>query len=70
MAVTGINSEDRMVQATFATHLEEVFGWDNVYAWNYETFGLAGRLKCNDPTDAVPMHDLLLPRFMDGQIAV
>jgi type I restriction enzyme R subunit len=39
MAYTDINSEDRLVQATFAEHLEKVLGWDSVYAWNQETFG-------------------------------
>ena len=39
MAVTPINSEDRLVQATFAEHLEKVLGWESVYAWNDETFG-------------------------------
>ena len=34
MAVTTINSEDRLVQATFAEHLEQVLGWDSIYAWN------------------------------------
>ncbi len=32
MAVTGINSEDRLVQETFADHLETVLGWESVYA--------------------------------------
>jgi len=27
MAYTDINSEDRLVQATFAEHLEKVLGW-------------------------------------------
>jgi len=27
MACTDINSEDRLVQATFAEHLEDVLGW-------------------------------------------
>ena len=36
MAITGINSEDRLVQATFAEHLEQELGWDSVYAWNEE----------------------------------
>ena len=31
MAVTPINSEDRLVQATFAEHLEQVLGWDSIY---------------------------------------
>ena len=44
MAVTGINSEDRLVQATFAEHLQEVLGWESVYAWNDETFGPDGTL--------------------------
>jgi len=39
MAYTDINSEDRLVQATFAEHLEKTLGWDSVYAWNQETFG-------------------------------
>ena len=41
MAVTPINSEDRLVQATFAKHLEEVLGWDSIYAWNQEPSGWA-----------------------------
>jgi len=39
MAYTDINSEDRLVQATFAFHLEKVLGWESVYAWNQESFG-------------------------------
>ena len=27
------------MQATFAEHLEQVLGWDSIYAWNQETFG-------------------------------
>ena len=42
MAYTDINSEDRLVQATFAEHLEKVLGWDSVYAWNQESFGPIG----------------------------
>jgi len=42
MAYTDINSEDRLVQATFAPHLEETLGWESVYAWNQETFGSVG----------------------------
>ena len=43
MAVTPINSEDRLVQATFAEHLEQALGWESIYAWNDETFGPGGR---------------------------
>jgi hypothetical protein len=40
--VTDINNEDRLVQDTFAEHLEKELGWENVYAWNQETFGSNG----------------------------
>ncbi|MDI6809502.1 MAG: hypothetical protein QME66_11055 [Candidatus Eisenbacteria bacterium] len=44
MAITDINSEDRLVQRTFAEHLEKVLGWESVYAYNNETFGPQGML--------------------------
>jgi type I restriction enzyme R subunit len=31
--VTGINSEDRLVQATFAEYLEQELGWDSIFDW-------------------------------------
>jgi len=34
MAITDINSEDRLVQQTFAEHLEKVLGWESLYACN------------------------------------
>ena len=58
MAVTSINSEDRLVQATFAKHLEEELGWDSVYAWNEETFGSDGTLGRADTKQAVLRCDL------------
>ena len=58
MAATGINSEDRLVQATFATHLHDKLGWESVYAWNDETFGPAGTLGRTDTRDAVLARDL------------
>ena len=58
MAVTGINSEDRLVQATFATHLEKVLGWDSVYAWNDESFGPDGTLGRTSTSEAVLTRDL------------
>jgi len=58
MAVTPINSEDRLVQATFAAHLKKKLGWESVYAWNNETFGPAGTLGRKDPTEAVLTRDL------------
>ncbi len=58
MAVTRINSEDRLVQATFAEHLKDKLGWESVYAWNDETFGPGGTLGRKDATEAVLTHDL------------
>ena len=58
MAVTSINNEDRLVQATFAKHLEQVLGWDTIYAWNEETFGPDGTLGRADTKQAVLTRDL------------
>lgn len=58
MAVTGINSEDRLVQATFAAHLKEELGWETVYAWNDETFGPGGTLGRASTSEAVLTRDL------------
>ena len=58
MAITPVNSEDRLVQATFAEHLERQLGWESVYAWNHETFGLNGTLGRTDTKEAVLLRDL------------
>jgi type I restriction enzyme R subunit len=58
MAYTDINSEDRLVQATFADHLEDTLGWESVYAWNHETFGPDGTLGRKDTRDVVLVRDL------------
>lgn len=58
MAVTSINSEDRLVQKTFADHLHQRLGWDSVYAFNLETFGPDGTLGRSDTTEAVLTRDL------------
>ena len=58
MAVTPINSEDRLVQAAFADHLERVLGWDSIYAWNQETFRPDGTLGRADTKEAVLTRDL------------
>ena len=58
MAVTPVNSEDQLVQATFAEHLEQVLGWDSVYAWNQETFEPDGTLSRVDTKEAVLTRDL------------
>lgn len=58
MAVTGINSEDRLVQRTFADHLQNALGWESVYAWNDETFGPTGTLGRTDTKEAILARDL------------
>jgi type I restriction enzyme, R subunit len=58
MALTSINSEDRLVQATFAEHLKDKLGWESVYAWNDETFGPGGTLGRADTREAVLTRDL------------
>src|SRR5947209_6490958 len=55
---TEINSEDQLVQATFAEHLKKVLGWESVYAWNDETFGPDGTLGRTDTRDVVLTRDL------------
>lgn len=56
--ITDINSEDRLVQQTFADHLEKVLGWDSVYAYNAETFGPQGMLGRESERDVVLKRDL------------
>ena len=58
MAVTPINSEDQLVQSTFANHLEQVLGWDSIYAWNEETFGPDSTLGRSDTKEAVLIREL------------
>ena len=58
MAYTDINSEDRLVQATFADHLENELGWESIYAWNQETFGPDGTLGRKDTREVVLVRDL------------
>lgn len=56
--ITDINSEDRLVQATFAEHLEKVLGWENVYAWKQEDFGPESLLGRTDMREVVLKRDL------------
>jgi type I restriction enzyme R subunit len=58
VALTGINSEDRLVQQTFATHLRDVLGWESVYAYNHETFGPNGTLGRDSERDVVLRREL------------
>ena len=56
--ITDVNSEDQLVQETFANHLRDVLGWESVYAWNKETFGPEGTLGRTDPREVVLKRDL------------
>lgn len=48
---TDINSEDRLVQKTFADYLHDTLGWESAYAWHEETFGPGGNLgRDSEPT--------------------
>ena len=53
MAFTDLNSEDRLVQQTFAEHLERKLGWESAYARNEETFGPEGKLGRRDLYDSL-----------------
>jgi len=55
---TDINSEDRLVQKTFADYLHDTLGWEIAYAWNEETFGPGGNLGRDSERDAVLRRDL------------
>src|SRR2546426_1275099 len=56
--ITDINSEDRLVQQTFADHLRDRLGWESVYAYNAETFGPQGTLGRASEREVVVVRDL------------
>ena len=56
--ITDINSEDRLVQQTFADHLRDRLGWESVYAYNAETFGPQGTLGRASERDVALVRDL------------
>src|SRR6266581_4572807 len=56
--ITDINSEDRLVQQTFADHLRDRLGWESVYVYNAETFGPQGTLGRASERDVVLVRDL------------
>jgi type I restriction enzyme R subunit len=56
--ITDINSEDRLVQQTLAKHLENVLGWESIYAHNTETFGPSGTLGRLSDREVVLVRDL------------
>ena len=56
--ITDINSEDRLVQQTFADHLRDRLGWESVYAYNAETFGPQGTLGRASEREVVLVREL------------
>ncbi len=56
--ITDLNSEDRLVQQTFAEHLRDALRWESVYAWDQETFGPSGLLGRENTRDVVLVRDL------------
>ena len=56
--ITDINSEDRLVQQTFAEHLRDRLGWESAYAYNAETFGPQGTLGRPSEREVVLVRDL------------
>ena len=56
--ITNINSEDRLVQQTFADHLRDRLGWESVYAYNAEIFGPHGTLGRVSEREVVLVRDL------------
>jgi type I restriction enzyme R subunit len=56
--ITDINSEDRLVQKTFADHLHDVLGWESDYAFNDETFGPNGTLGRASEREVILVRDL------------
>jgi hypothetical protein len=56
MALNDVNSEDRLVQRTFAEHTEKALGWENAYAWNAETLATSQDPSlAGSPWETIPM---------------
>jgi type I restriction enzyme R subunit len=56
--ITDINSEDRLVQQTFADYLRDRLGWESVYAYKTEVLGPQGTLGRASEREAVLVRDL------------
>ena len=56
--ITDVNSEDRLVQRTFAEHLRDSLNWESIYAYNTETFGPSSMLGRSSERDVVLVRDL------------
>ena len=51
--MSGLMSEDRLVQATTAAYFRDVLGWDSVYAYNEEVLGPNGTLGRSNQGEVV-----------------
>jgi type I restriction enzyme R subunit len=56
--ITDINSEDRLVQETFANYLSDRLGWESVYAYKDETLGPGGMLGRASERETLLVRDL------------
>lgn len=56
--ITDINSEDRLVQQTFADYLHDRLGWESVYAYTQEALGPQGTLGRASEREVVLVRDL------------
>ena len=56
--ITNINSEDRLVQKTFAEYLRDKLGWDIQFTWKEEIFGAQGTLGRLSERDVILTRDL------------
>ncbi len=56
--ITDINSEDRLVQKTFANYFRDRLGWESIYAYNSETFGQNSMLGRANERETVLVRDL------------
>ena len=70
MALTGINSEDRLVQQPFAEHLRDALGWEIINPCNAETFRPAGTLGGAAEMGLAPRRDLSPPGLINREIRV
>jgi type I restriction enzyme R subunit len=56
--IANLNSEDRLVQKTFAAYLKERHGWQSIYAFDTETFGPDGTLGRANEREVVLVREL------------
>jgi len=61
--ITDTNSEDRLVQRTFADFLCDILSWENICAHNKEICGIAGTpVRASERDVVLVLALLLLPK--------